>query len=459
MRSQNGIILHGNRFKDEDIVNRPEEFIRADESGRSLLHTACEISDIKSIEKIISVNKLNLKNAIDMRGLSHFHVVAISPFTDVLARFLKEDLVPDINAAISDTSNFLPGFTALHIACLQRNIKHVRVLLRYGAHSNAKNAFGHTPYELLLWESVRLNQLIMDPDTIKQYSTKSKYKKYIEKFNIDDKIINRSELRDIYKIIELIRNSAKSDEEFKDKGFSELHFLVCQALLPDIKLVIEKCRHLMNAKVNEDVLFYGGLTPLHVAAYFHYDDIVLFLLKHGADPYIKNKQNEDALTLRLKDFYTGYENDQDYKKKFGSRLRLIPKLMDPSLLLNHPNFIDKYGMKTIHLAVGTDLDFFEKFYLSERPNIDELVSPTESKYNYYEGSTPLHLALMFKRYDIANYLIKNGANVNIANKFGNTPLHLTKDRDIFQKLLKMGANINIKNDEGLTPVEVLHDEK
>ncbi|XP_014223141.2 ankyrin-2-like [Trichogramma pretiosum] len=439
MRSQNGILLHGNHFDVKDIINRPEEFIRPDESGHSLLHTACEISDIESVEKIISVNGSNLKNAIDMKGLSHFHVVAISSYTDVLERFLKENVVPDINAAISDTAKFLPGFTALHIACLRKNVEHVRVLLKYGAHSNVKNAFGHTPYELLLWESVRLNRLIMDPETIRYFCTKSKYKKYIEKFKIDKEKDCKIPLRNVYKMIRLILKAAKGNKEFDDKGFSRLHFLVCQALLPNIELEIKKNRHLVNAKVSEDVQFYGGLTPLHLAAYFHYDDIVSFLLKHGADPHIKTNQDENALTLRLMDFYKAFENDPDFQNKSGKRSSLIPSLMNPSLLLNHPDFIDKFGMKTIHLAVGTDLDFFEKFYLSERPNIDELVSPTESKYNYYEGNTPLHLAVMFKRYDIANYLIKNGANVNIANKSGDTPVKLYRRKE---------RMYNLEHDEG-----------
>ena len=74
------------------------------------------------------------------------------------------------------------------------------------------------------------------------------------------------------------------------------------------------------------------------------------------------------------------------------------------------------------------------------------------------GSTPLHYAAHpTTPIAIASALLQCGANVNAINCIRNTPLHLAvmnKNKDVINLLIAHGANVNIKNRDGLTPLEL-----
>jgi hypothetical protein len=67
------------------------------------------------------------------------------------------------------------------------------------------------------------------------------------------------------------------------------------------------------------------------------------------------------------------------------------------------------------------------------------------------GSTVLHIAAYYGKYDIVYLLLKNRINLNLQNKQGQTPLHFAvyKNRkDIVYMLLNAGADRNIENNKG-----------
>ena len=78
------------------------------------------------------------------------------------------------------------------------------------------------------------------------------------------------------------------------------------------------------------------------------------------------------------------------------------------------------------------------------------------------GETPLHIAAIFSRYEIAKLLISKGADVNARNDDGFTPLHQAaysftegpqKIRTI-ELLISKGANVNSKGESGGTPLDI-----
>ncbi|MCG9130377.1 VCBS repeat-containing protein [Candidatus Poribacteria bacterium] len=70
------------------------------------------------------------------------------------------------------------------------------------------------------------------------------------------------------------------------------------------------------------------------------------------------------------------------------------------------------------------------------------------------GRTPLHIAAEKGNIDVAMFLIENGANVNVADANGNTPLvfiiNKTGNLNITERLLEKGASINLQNRTGET---------
>jgi len=67
-----------------------------------------------------------------------------------------------------------------------------------------------------------------------------------------------------------------------------------------------------------------------------------------------------------------------------------------------------------------------------------------------KGVTPLHLA---ENMDVVRLLVKHGADVNATDDGGQTPLHNCKKKDIAQLLIKHGANVYAKNKVGETPLD------
>jgi ankyrin repeat protein len=72
------------------------------------------------------------------------------------------------------------------------------------------------------------------------------------------------------------------------------------------------------------------------------------------------------------------------------------------------------------------------------------------------GRTPLILALMNEKNNIANSLIEKGANVNLADNDGDTPIlwAAIKDNfDIATQLINKGANVDVEDSLGKTPLD------
>lgn len=74
-----------------------------------------------------------------------------------------------------------------------------------------------------------------------------------------------------------------------------------------------------------------------------------------------------------------------------------------------------------------------------------------------DGNTPLHIAAEFGYINIAKLLIANRAKINIKNNDNETPLHIAAEkghRNIVKLLLSRRANINVRDNNRNTPLHV-----
>jgi len=66
--------------------------------------------------------------------------------------------------------------------------------------------------------------------------------------------------------------------------------------------------------------------------------------------------------------------------------------------------------------------------------------------------TPLHLAALYDNKEVVKLLLAHDAQVNVKNDFAETPLHLASSLTVARLLIAAGADINAKDLEGITPL-------
>jgi ankyrin repeat protein len=74
---------------------------------------------------------------------------------------------------------------------------------------------------------------------------------------------------------------------------------------------------------------------------------------------------------------------------------------------------------------------------------------------HYSGNTPLIEALHKKYLDLANYLIEQGADVNLKTQAGWSPIKMAVFMgygETLRSLLQAGANVNERDNQGKTPL-------
>ncbi|CAB0044842.1 unnamed protein product [Trichogramma brassicae] len=121
------------------------------------------------------------------------------------------------------------------------------------------------------------------------------------------------------------------------------------------------------------------------------------------------------------------------------------------------NYVDEDGYTHFHIACKCGcVDAVKKFLdLGQGPNLLEEKT----------GESPLHLALANHRKDVAKLLLRNGANLILANKNGSTPLHLISKIDDDEGLMEMffeicrnsqqTVQVDARDNEGNTPLNLL----
>jgi ankyrin repeat protein len=119
---------------------------------------------------------------------------------------------------------------------------------------------------------------------------------------------------------------------------------------------------------------------------------------------------------------------------------------------------DKPLIETIKRRVDA-LDIFEAAAFGEVDRITELLSDEPSLVTSYSGDgfTALHFAAFFGRYEAAALLIERGAEVDAFGRgwMTGTAMHSAVSRlqsDVARILLEAGANPNVRQSAGWTPL-------
>jgi len=255
----------------------------------------------------------------------------------------------------------------------------------------------------------------------------------------------------------------------------------------DFKLfLIKEKENRSNSIVNFNLInkffpnYYGypneTTTPLHVACYyaiqFSCTDIMKILIQCGANVNIQD--NKGVTPLMICQFYK--HNYPVMKLLIDNNANVcIKDIKDNTILHKYRNFciedIDDILLESL-LNMGINIDKRNDrgytplmnliYHYMHRSFISLLINHgADMNIINNEGDTPLLMACKTGNYDLAQALIEGGADVNIGDREGNTPLiiafcekNYTSLGRLFKYLIGHGADVNKANHKGETPMHM-----
>ena len=187
-------------------------------------------------------------------------------------------------------------------------------------------------------------------------------------------------------------------------------------------------------------LFYAARHTEHEIQHYSGGEVLEFFIQAGADV---NAKNSDGVTpLHLAMASSGWRN-----VKWLNIDRLMAKNADVNALTNKKH-------APLHFLIGTMED-------SEANIINYIAklatAGAEINVANHKGNTPLHLAATLGLSMSVGRLVELGANTNKKNRDGDTPLHLAAlgaHAKNVEQLVVLGANIDAKNNDSKTPLQL-----
>ena len=333
--------------------------------------------------------------------------------------------------------------TPLHLAIGRNHLKLLAFLLEHGADPAAENNGGQTPMHILSDHRYQ-----SEGDLLNLAVLLLKHGAGIA-VNRPDKD-NETPLllairRDRFKIAETLLEYGTDTNAENSMGMTPLHML-SESDSKDEYNILQLARLLLKNGANVNRRDKDNETPLHLAIRWDRFFLARILLEHGANANAENNQGMTPLHIL---------SESDIKDE-GVILDLVLLLLKNGAEVNGR---DKYNETPLQLAIRWD-----RFTLAGTL----LDHGADSNAKNYKGQTPLHILSQCDIkddawdeddiLDLALLLLKNGAELNNRDEDNETPLHLTIRWGLFKLagiLLKHGADADPENNDGKTPLRML----
>ena len=294
--------------------------------------------------------------------------------------------------------------TALHIAAKRTNVSLAKYLIEKGCDPKKPNTLGWTTlHNAAKHGDMRMIKLLIEHGVDINAKTNSG-------FTVLHIALRNNKVDVVRYLLEIGANP----NTFTNEDKSPLCLAIIKRYNEIAKLLIEH-----GAEVNTG---FSNESPISVAYHDNNQDMIDYLLSHGAIDLPKKKEDgslevEDIDLLILPPKY-------DIKKK------------------------DQFGRTLLMLACQTGQLEVVKKLVSEYSDIND---------KDCNGMTPLMIAIQHDHQDVALFLIQRNAQLNIKAKNGKTPLHLAVLHDMFEvvtAMKKKGVFMNPSSRQVGTPLSL-----
>ncbi|CAB0037247.1 unnamed protein product [Trichogramma brassicae] len=386
-------------FKIVNDIGKPVQVNVRDSFGNTPLHLTIRHTSMKKSE-ILLVNGAN-PNLADKDGCTALHLICNTRRHDAMRRFFEIiDKNPQTVQIDAQNKN---GDTPLHMAVRTGNNKKFEMLLNRGADPNVTNQDRWTALHFL-------SRRISDDFMLHFFEITDKIRRTVQidaqNKDGDTPLLMALQSRGTKKFEMLLERGADPNVINRD-GWTALHFL-SRRISDDFMLHFFEITDNIRKTVQIDAQNKDGDTPLHMAVRSGSNKKFEMLLERGADPNVTNRDGWTAL-------------------HFLSR-----RISD---------------------------DFMWHFFeITDKIRRTVMIDARDKK-----GRTPLCAALFVKNTEAAEQLLERGANPNLADVNGWTPLHIMCiECNWFLKTFfrineerQQPVDINAKTNEGRTPLNLL----
>ncbi|RWS28105.1 rabankyrin-5-like isoform X2 [Leptotrombidium deliense] len=354
-----------------------------------------------------------------------------------------------------DSSNPLTGDTLLHLSAKEKNEVAGIFLTTNGAKVNLSNNRGETALHIAAFNG--LNSFV---ESLLKHGANcnatTSPQSYSDASSIEDNVYNQTPLH--FAVMANQEEVIRTILKFKDSNARDLASSIIAPNLnikdsrekTALTIAVEKGLHavaqlLIDEGANVNIVDAESYSLLQRAIINGDSRGAVFLLTHGADYNMRTPENETPLQLAIK-----------------HQLECV--VIDLCAKGTDMNVVDANGICPLWFALE-----------NENEDIASILVQYDCDTNFWsEGpggcwQTLLHKALDENNEFIACFLIRSGCDVNSPRKpspegkgeeeayDGQTPLHLACCwglENVVQTLLEFGANVNIQDAEGKTPLHV-----
>jgi ankyrin repeat protein len=255
----------------------------------------------------------------------------------------------------------------------------------------------------------------------------------------DSTLADRIEAGDRKAALEMIQQNAQVNSSQPD-GSTPLHWAVYRV---DEELV----KALLARGAKADIVNTYGSSPLAEAVRVANINLVRMLLDAGADA---NRTNEDGETPLMLAAYTGAVKVAELLVSHGARVNERERFRDQTALMwaaaeNHPEMVSFLISKGAAVNVRAKANDWA----------NQMTSEPRVQYRPTGGLTPLLYAARDGCQGCIEALLKGGADIDLPNPDGMTPLMMAIDNSHYESaryLLDHGANPNTWDWWGRTPL-------